>query len=141
MGDFLSQHWHHLIGRLNGPMSFRLIIQPLVAAFFGVRAGLRDARAGRPPFGWHLLTTRHGNRPQLLQDAWNNIRNVFIAAIIMDVIYEIYVLHWVYPLQSLIVATILAVPTYIAGRGWTNRIARRRIHQQNAKHPYQPDVS
>ena len=131
MGDFLSQHWHQLIGRLNGPLSFRLIIQPLVAAFLGVRAGLRDVREGRPPFGWHLLTTRHGNRPQLLQDALKNIRNLFFAAIVMDVIYEIYVLHWVYPLQALIVATILAVPTYIAGRGLTNRIARRRITKHN----------
>ena len=130
MGDFLSQHWHHLLGRFNGPMNFRLILQPLVAAFLGIRAGLKDARATRPPFGWHLFSTRRGNRPQLLQDAWKNIRNVFFAAIIMDVLYEVFILHWVYPLQALIVATILAVPAYIAGRGLTNRLARRRIHNQ-----------
>jgi hypothetical protein len=29
----------------------------------------------------------------------------------------------------------LAVPTYIAGRGWTNRIARRRIHRHLEEHP------
>jgi len=130
MGDFLSQHWHHLIGRINGPLSFRLVIQPLVASVLGIRAGLRDARQGQPPFGWHLLTTRHGNRPQLLQQAWKNIRNLFFVAIVMDVVYEIYVLHWIYPLQLLIVATVLAVPTYIAGRSLTNRIARRRINTQ-----------
>jgi hypothetical protein len=127
MSEFLSQHWHHLIGRLNGPLNFRLLIQPLVAAFFGVRAGMRDAHEDRPPFGWHLLTTRHGNRPQLLQDAWRSIGKLFIAAMVIDIIYEIYVLHWIYPQQAPIVATIFAVPSYIACRGLTNRIARQRI--------------
>jgi hypothetical protein len=127
MGDFLSQHWGHLIGRIGGPLSFRLIIQPLVAAFLGVRAGLRDAREGQPPFGWHLLTTRQGNRNQLVQDAWKNIGKLFLAAIVIDVVYEIYVLRWVYPLQALIVATILAVPSYVVARGLINRIMRRRI--------------
>jgi hypothetical protein len=130
MGEFLSQHVQHLIGRFSGPLNFRLLIQPLVAAFLGFRAGLRDAREGLPPFGWELLTTRRKNRSQLVQGAWRNIGRLFIAAIIIDVVSEIYVLHWVYPLQALIVATVLAVPTYVAGRGWTNRIARRRIHRQ-----------
>jgi hypothetical protein len=125
MGEFIAQHLHHLIGRLNGPLNFRLIIQPLVAAFLGIRAGLQDARKGQPPFGWHLLTTRKGDRNQLVQDAWKNIGKLFLVAITLDVVYEIYVLRWVYPLQALIVATILAVPTYVAGRGWTNRIVRR----------------
>jgi hypothetical protein len=130
MGDFISKHWDLLVGRIGGPLSFRLIIQPLVAAYLGVRAGLQDAREGRPPFGWELLTTRRGNRNELVQQAWKNIGKLFMAAIVIDVIYEIYALRWVYPLQALIVATILAVPTYIAARGWTNRIARRRVQKR-----------
>jgi hypothetical protein len=35
-------------------MSFRLIIQPAVAAFLAIRAGWADAREGRPIFFWAL---------------------------------------------------------------------------------------
>ena len=127
MGDFISMHWHHLIGRIGGPLSFRLIIQPLVAAFFGLRAGLRDAREGRPAFGWHLFTTKLGNRRELIRDGWKHIGKLFLAAIVIDVGYQIYVLRWIYPGQALIVATVLAVPSYVVIRGLTNRIVRRRI--------------
>jgi hypothetical protein len=130
MGDFVSKHWEHLIGRVNGPLSFRLIIQPLVAALLGVRAGLQDARKGQPRFGWYFLTTRRGNRNQLVREAWKHIGKLFLAAIAIDVIYEIYVVRWVYPLWNLIVATILAVPSYVAVRGLTNQIARRRVQKQ-----------
>jgi hypothetical protein len=106
----------------------RFILQPLVAAFFGLRAGLRDAREGRPAFGWHLFTTKLGNRRQLIRDGWKDIGKLFIVAVVIDVAYEIYVLHWIYPGQSLIIATALAFPSYIAIRGLTNRIARPKIH-------------
>ncbi len=50
MHDILARGWTHLLARLDGPMHFRFIVQPLVAMFLGARAGLRDARAGEPPF-------------------------------------------------------------------------------------------
>jgi hypothetical protein len=40
----------NLHGRVGGPMSFRLILQPAMAAFFAVEAGLKDSRTGRPPY-------------------------------------------------------------------------------------------
>jgi hypothetical protein len=124
MGDLISRFWPDIMGRVTGPLTFRLIVQPLVAAFFGLRAGLRDARAGRPAFGWHLFSTKLGNRRQLIHDAWKDIGKLFVMAMIIDVIYEIYVFRWVYPAQVLIVALILAVPAYVSVRGLTNRIAR-----------------
>jgi len=42
--------------RFSGPMNFRLLLQPLVAAVLAVRAGMQDARDGRPPYLWTLLT-------------------------------------------------------------------------------------
>ena len=128
MGELISGHLQDLIGRVSGPLTFRLIIQPLVAAYFGLRAGLRDAREGRPAFGWHLFTTKLGNRRELIRDGWKDIGKLFIAAVVIDVVYEIYVFRWIYPGQALIVATILAVPSYIFIRGLTNRITRHKIH-------------
>ena len=47
---WLSQNWADLLGRDEGPLTFRLIVQPLVAIFFAIRSGLRDAREGKPLF-------------------------------------------------------------------------------------------
>jgi hypothetical protein len=46
MEEALIRGWHNLVGRWGGPMSFRLLIQPAVAIFFAIRAGLQDARQG-----------------------------------------------------------------------------------------------
>jgi hypothetical protein len=130
MGDLISRFWPDVMGRTTGPLTFRLIVQPLVAAFIGLRAGLKDAQKGNPAFGWHLLTTKLDNRRQLIHDAWKDIGKLFIVAVIIDIIYEIYVLRWIHPGQALVVATILALPSYIAARGLTNRIARRWDRKQ-----------
>jgi hypothetical protein len=121
LGELISQHWQHLIDRIEGLLNFRLIVQPLVAAFLGVRAGSRDARQGRHVFGWHLLTTRLGNRGQLIRDGWSG--KLFFAAIVIDAIYQLYVLRWLHPGQAVIVAIVLALRNYVVFRGLTNRMA------------------
>jgi lauroyl/myristoyl acyltransferase len=42
----------------------------------------------------------------------------------MDLIYQVIVLRWFYPLEALIVALVLAFLPYILLRGPVNRIAR-----------------
>jgi hypothetical protein len=123
MDGFLAQVWDMHIGRLNGPLSFRLVIQPLVAAGVGIRAGLSDARAGRPPFGWTVIT-RSDLRRNLLLEKWSHLKGLFLVAVLIDVIYQIIVFRWIYPGQALIVAAILAFPSYFLIRGLTNKIAR-----------------
>ena len=50
MDEIFSRIWENLVGRIGGAMSFRLILQPAVALFFGIRDGLKDARAQRPAY-------------------------------------------------------------------------------------------
>jgi len=45
-----------LIGRVTGPLSFRLFLQPAMAMFFACRDGFADAREGRPPHFWRMVT-------------------------------------------------------------------------------------
>ena len=54
--DQVAQYFAELFGRTDGPLTFRLVLQPLVATFLGVRAGIRDARAGAPIYGWELVS-------------------------------------------------------------------------------------
>jgi hypothetical protein len=58
MEELLTRVWEMLIGREHGPLAFRIIIQPMVAAFLAIRTGLRDARAGRPRTGGPLRPIR-----------------------------------------------------------------------------------
>jgi hypothetical protein len=43
----------------------------------------------------------------------------------MDVIYQWIVARWIYPLEVVVVAILLAVVPYLLIRGPVNRIARR----------------
>jgi hypothetical protein len=110
--------------RVGGPMTFRIILQPLMAALLAVRAGLKDAQVGRPPYFWTVLSDP-GQRADLIHEGWKSIARVFVLAIIMDVIYQLIVLRWVYPLELILIAILLAVVPYLLIRGPVNRLVRR----------------
>ncbi|MFY9842722.1 MAG: hypothetical protein WA718_15790 [Terriglobales bacterium] len=122
-----------LIARVSGPMKFRLVLQPCMAAFFAIRAGLADAKAGRPPWFWELVSNPP-ERSAMVKEAWKRIGKIFILAVVLDVVYQLIVLHFVYPGEALIVAFILAIVPYVLLRGPAMRVARlieeRRQHEQ-----------
>jgi hypothetical protein len=124
MEDFFVRLHDAVVSRLHGPMKFRFLMQPLVAAFFAIRAGLADARDGRPPFFWTVLTNAD-SRAQLLKDGWKDVAKVFTVAVIMDLIYQYIVLRELHPLRALLVAAVLCFIPYLLLRGPINRIARR----------------
>jgi hypothetical protein len=113
-----------LLGRIEGPFAFRLVLQPIVAAALAIRAGIKDARTGRSPHMWSIIHEPERRR-QLLRETWREIKKVFIVAVLIDVVYEFVVFRWVYPLQPFIVAAVLAVLPYLLLRGLVNRLARR----------------
>ena len=123
MEEFLARVWENLIGRVGGPMTFRLILQPTVAGFLAIRAGLKDAREGRPAYFWAIFTDP-GQRRALLREGWKAVAKVFCMALLIDVIYQWIVQRWVYPGEALIVATMLAIVPYLLMRGPVNRVVR-----------------
>jgi len=125
MEDLLTRIFENLIDRVSGPMKFRLILQPLMAIIFAVRSGLKDAKEGRPAYFWAIFTDPT-NRRDMLRDGWKSVGKIFIIAIIIDLVYQIIVLRWFYPLEALLVAAILAFLPYLLIRGPVNRIARRK---------------
>jgi hypothetical protein len=134
MGDIFQRVWENLLGRVTGPMNFRLVLQPLVAIFFATRAGIRDAREGRPAFLWTALTDK-SQRRNLLRSAWGHIGKVFIVACIIDAVYQLLEHRGVYILEMFIVATVLAVLPYIIIRGPVSRLVKLLYHphKQNAQ--------
>ncbi len=91
MEDFLAHVWDAIVSRLHGPLKFRFILQPLLAAIFAVRAGRADARNGRPPFLWSVFTNPVG-RTELLKDGWKDIAKIFVMASVMDLVYQ-FIVH------------------------------------------------
>ena len=130
MEQLLTRVWEDLIGRIGGPMSFRLILQPAMALFFGIRDGLKDARSGRPAYLWTVFTNP-AERGYLLHEGWKAMIRVFILGLVMDAIYQFIVLRWFYPGEALITAFVLAFVPYLLTRGPVNRIARV-WHQKTA---------
>ena len=123
MEELFTRLWNDLIGRIGGLMSFRLFLQPTMALIFAIRDGLKDAREGRPAYFYSLFTRPESRRRQL-REGFKAVSRVFVLAIIMDLIYQVIVLRWFYPLEALIVTLVLAFLPYILPRGPVNRIAR-----------------
>jgi hypothetical protein len=124
--DVIARIVGHLADRVSGPLKFRLILQPLVAGYLAVRAGLQDARVGRPAFLWAIVTTS-GEARELLRSGWKDVGKVFLAAVLVDVLYQVVVARWVYPGEALVVAVLLALVPYVVVRGPVTRIMRDRV--------------
>lgn len=123
--DLLARTWEQLAGRLDGPMYFRFLLQPAVAVLLAIRAGLNDARAHRAPYLWTVLSDPLA-RPQLLRDGFKDVGKVFALAIVLDVAYQLIVFKWVYPIQTLLIAVLLALVPYALVRGPVTRMRSKR---------------
>jgi hypothetical protein len=124
MQDVVSRIAEDLGMRLHGPLTFRLILQPAMAVFLAVRAGLGDARGCRPAYLWAVLTSPE-HRRALVHGGWKDISRVFGLGMVMDIAFQLIVFHTVYPFEMLLVAFLLAVVPYALLRGPVNRLTRK----------------
>lgn len=122
MQDLVNRFVENMLGRVHGPMSFRFIVQPLMAVFFAIRDGTKDAHAGRAPYFWSLFTDQE-QRLEMLRNGWRSVGKIFILALVLDAVYQVWQLHWFYPGEALLVAILLAVVPYVLLRGPVNRLA------------------
>jgi hypothetical protein len=113
----------NLFARLDGPLHFRFIVQPLMATLFAIIDGVRDAKNAKPAYFWVLLSTPH-HREKLVREGWKSVGKIFILAIVLDVVYQLKIHPTVYPGETLIVAFVLAIAPYLLLRGPINRLLR-----------------
>jgi hypothetical protein len=131
MDEILTRLVTDLVGRLTGPLTLRLFLQPGVAAYLATRDGLKDARDGRPPHFWRMVSGPPEARRRRAKETWSAILKVFAMAVILDCVYQLLVFRWVYPVEAMVTATVLAIVPYMLLRGVVNRIARAWNHSQN----------
>ena len=116
--------WQQLIERPTGPMAFRFILQPIMAAIAALRDGVNDAKSGRSPYFWALLTNPFESGHSLYEGLISTAR-VILLGLCMDAAYQWIVLKTFYPAEAVIVAIALAFFPYLLLRGPIARIARR----------------
>jgi hypothetical protein len=121
--DVWQRFSENLFSRLDGPLHFRFIMQPLMAITFAVIDGIKDAKMGRPAYFWAMVKNPEERR-ELLKIGWKRIGKIFILAVILDVIYQIKVYRWFYPGETLTVAILLAIVPYLLVRGPADRLAQ-----------------
>ena len=124
MEEFLQRFAQGFMSRLEGPFSFRMILQPLVAVVFAVLDGLKDAKWGKPAYLWAMFGSAE-HRRELLKDGWKHFGKIFILGIVLDVVYQWKVHGAIHSWGGVFLAAlVLAVLPYMALRGPINRIAR-----------------
>lgn len=140
MYEMLTRGFANLLARNSGPMHARIYIQPLMATILAIRAGWPEAWAGRA-IGLGALLHEPAVRRAVLKNLWRIAGRVFLLAVVLDVVYQLIVVHWIYPLETLATATLLAlVPCLIVRAIGTCFVAlisryRRRATLEATVHP------
>lgn len=104
MDEIFTRVLQDLVARTTGPMWFRLILQPLVATFFGVRAGLANAKRSKRPAAPH--------RRELFLQALNDVGKMLAIGVGLDVVFQLIALRTVYPGEALLVGFFLVALPY-----------------------------
>src|SRR5271165_6173026 len=106
--QMISRGLDELLGRLRGPLNFRLFVMPAVVTILAIRADLRDAREGRPA-SLGAFFANPSERGRLLRSAVKDIGRIFIVAIVLDATYQLWALKSFHVGQLLIVAIVCAI--------------------------------
>jgi len=123
--------WQNLLERAGGPMTFRFILQPIMATIAAFLDGVKDARTGRAPF-WEAVLANPAQRADRLQQAVIATARIILLGLIIDTIYQVIEFKTFHPAEAVIIALLLAFVPYVALRGIISRIARRWIGRHSA---------
>jgi hypothetical protein len=109
--------------RLTGPGRFRFVLQPSIATLLGIRSGVADARAGRPPYLLGLATDRQ-RRGELAREGFAAVANLLLMGVLLDAVFQWVILGVSHPGAALVVGPVLITAPYAVARALSNRAAR-----------------
>jgi hypothetical protein len=115
--------WRNLLERPGGPMTFRFILQPIMATIAALADGVKDARTGRDPYFWTILANPAKSGARLHEGLIATAR-VILLGLGMDLIYQSIVFDTFHPAEAVIIAALLAFMPYLLLRGPIARVAR-----------------
>jgi hypothetical protein len=121
---FSREFFEDIPKRLTGPGRFRFVLQPAMAILLGIRDGLLDARAGRPPYLYGLLF--YQRRREQLWSGFDSVVNLMLMGILLDSIAQWLILGASYPGAALVVGPVLITIPYALARALANRAVQLR---------------
>ena len=124
--------WQNLLDRPGGPFVFRFILQPIMATMAALRDGIHDARTGRAPFLWTVLTDPARRRGRL-DEALVATSRIVLLGLAIDTVYQYIEFETFHPAEALIIALLLAFVPYLVLRGLVTRVARRWVGRRLRK--------
>lgn len=120
-----------LIGRAEGPMTFRFVLQPTMALLMAVRDGFKDARAGRAPYFWTIVNDP-AHRSASLREGRKATGRILVLGLVMEVIYQYRVFGTFHVLEAVNFILLLCFVPYLIMRGPINRLARWWLERRHS---------
>lgn len=114
--------WQDIADRPGGPMTFRFVLQPTMATIAAWHDGMQDARLGRSPYFWTVLSNP-AKRVGRLREGLIAVSRIILLGFAMDAIYQWRTLGTFYPGEAVIITLLLAVFPYFILRGPIARVA------------------
>jgi hypothetical protein len=115
--------WQNMLDRPAGPMTFRFILQPVMATVAAMYDGIKDAKTGRSYYLWTILADP-AKRMGRLREGLISTARVLLLGLCMDLIYQYIAFDIFHPAEAVIIAVLLAFVPYLLLRGPIARIAR-----------------
>ena len=115
--------WYGISAEVRGTMTFRFILQPIMATIAALFDGVKDARTGRSPYLWTIFSVpeKRGSR---LREGLISTARIVLLGLFMDLIYQFIEFKSFHPAEAVIMALLLAFVPYLLLRGPCARIAR-----------------
>lgn len=135
--DYVHRFASDLMARSDGPMTFRLYLQPLMAFIAALHDGIKDARLGRDPYWVKFAHSDRQTRIRSWHESVTAVTRVLLLGVVMDVIYQFRVYGaFKYPVETFVIAVLLAFVPYLLLRGPVARVARRWFGRHHPKEPH-----
>ena len=119
--EVFGRIWQNTVDRAGGPMTFRFILQPVMASIAALYDGIADARTGRSHYLWTVLTDPAKRLGRLREGARATSR-ILLLGLTMDTIYQYIVFDTFHPAEAVIITLLLAFAPYVLLRGPVSRL-------------------
>ena len=120
-----------LLLRINGPLGFRFILQPIAAIMLGIRDGKIDAASNEKPYIFDLCVNPK-NRKRQIDKAIKTLLKPIIISIIMDIAAQFLLFKTVNLWGAVIIGTFIMGIPYSLARGISNRILSSSLKDKNS---------
>lgn len=121
----------NLLERPGGMMSFRFILQPIMASIAAIMDGIKDARSGQSPYLWMIIFSSKGRSNRLREGILSTAR-IILLGLCMDIIYQYFEFKAFFPGEAVVIALLLAFVPYLLLRGLFARAARWWLNRPRA---------